>query len=302
MTNLDDAGPSGSASSVFSPSRRTRRQVYERQQRIKSSVIAALSTIAVVTLLVVWIPTLDGWPSVRKSFFDGETFRKSFGPILRAFWLDVRIFLACSVLIVITGLLVALARSVRSPLLYPLRLFATLYTDLVRGVPVILWIFIIGFGVAGLSRTRDVGVGPLRISTLLLLGCVALVFTYSAYVAEVFRGGIEGVHENQRAAARALGLSTAQTNRTVVLPQAVRKMAPPLVNDLVSLQKDVSLVSFLGPVEALRRADVLQDSLFNFTPFVVAALMFMTLSIPLTRIGDTLTRRERLRTSGTVVR
>jgi polar amino acid transport system permease protein len=265
-------------------------------------VIAVISTAAVVTALVLWIPTLDGWPSVKQSFFDGETFRTSFRPILRAFWLDVRIFIGCSVLIVIVGLLVALARSVRSPLLYPLRLFATLYTDLVRGVPVILWIFIIGFGVAGLTRTRDVGIGPARISTLLLLGCVALVFTYSAYVAEVFRGGIEGVHENQRAAARALGLSTTQTNRTVVLPQAIRKMAPPLVNDLVSLQKDVSLVSFLGPVEALRRADVLQDRLFNFTPFVVAALMFMTLSIPLTRLGDTLTRRERLRTSGTAVR
>jgi polar amino acid transport system permease protein len=210
--------------------------------------------------------------------------------------------MVCSVCILTGGLLLALARSVRSPVLFPLRLFSTVYTDLVRGVPVILWIYMIGFGFSGLLGKRQVGIGAFKISTLLFLGGVALVVTYSAYVAEVFRAGIEEVHENQRAAARALGLSTTDTNRYVILPQAIRKVVPPLINDMVSLQKDVGLVSFLGPIEAFRRATVLQAKLFNFTPFVVAALLFMAMSLPLTRISDHLTRKERLRRSGTAVR
>ncbi len=265
-------------------------------------VLATASTTAVVVLVVTLVPRLSGWPKVRRSFFHGATFRASFRPILKAFWLDVRIFLVCSVCILTFGLLLALARSVRSPVLFPMRLFATVYTDVVRGVPVILWIYMIGFGFAGLINKRQLSIGPVSISTLLFLGATALVITYSAYVAEVFRAGIEAVHENQRAAARALGLSTSATNRHVILPQAVRKVVPPLINDMVSLQKDVGLVSFLGPIEAFRRADVLQDKLFDFTPFVVAALLFMAMSIPLTRTADHLMRRERLRTSGTAVR
>ncbi len=284
------------------PARLSRRAIFDRQQRRRSVAVAVLSTTAVIGFLLWWVPTLDGWASVRRSFFDGETFAKAFPDILRAFWLDVRIFAVCAVCILTFGLMIALARSVRSPLLFPLRLFATVYTDVVRGVPVILWIFMIGFGVAGLINKREIGFGPVRVSTLLFLGALALIVTYSAYVAEVFRAGIEGVHENQRAAARALGLSTFDTNRSVVIPQAIRKVVPPLINDMVSLQKDVGLVSFLGPIEAFRRADVIQDKLFNFTPFVVAALLFMAMSIPLTRTADYLVARERRRMSGTIVR
>jgi polar amino acid transport system permease protein len=312
VTDATRADPSGSARSRIGDTPPvdqrprtpgpTRRHAYERRLRRRSALIAAGSTAAVIAAVVLWVPTLDGWPSVRRSFFDGETFRDAFVPILKAFWLDVRVFLICSVCILGFGLLLALARSVRSPVLFPLRLFATVYTDVVRGVPVILWIFMIGFGVAGLLNRREVGAGPFKVSTLLFLGGVALVVTYSAYVSEVFRAGIEAVHETQRAGARALGLSTWQTNRHVILPQAVRKVVPPLINDMVSLQKDVGLVSFLGPIEAFRRADVLQDKLFNFTPFVVAALLFMAMSIPLTRTADVLMRRERMRMSGTAVR
>jgi polar amino acid transport system permease protein len=128
-----------------------------------------------------------------------------------------------------------------------------------------------------------------------------LVMCYSAYVAEVFRAGIESIHESQRAAARSLGLSSGQTMRTVVLPQAVRRVVPPLMNDLVSLQKDVALVSIIGPIEALRRANVLVQKEFNFTPLVAAAVLFLCVSIPLTRFTDHLLTRERRRTSGTAV-
>jgi polar amino acid transport system permease protein len=289
MNGSTEAGALASASSRPT---RTRRQIFERQQRT----YVAASTIVLVGLVVWLIPKINAWPRVRDTFFNGDVFRDSFRPILKAFWLDVRIFVICAPLILVVGLVVSMARSVRSPALFPVRVVARLYTDIVRGVPVILWLYLIGFGAVGLINTRSFFGG------YLFWGGVALVVTYAAYVSEVFRAGIESVHESQRAGARSLGLSTWQTNRDVVLPQAVRRVIPPLMNDFISLQKDVALISLLGPVEALRRADVLQDKTFNFTPFVVAALLFLCISIPLTRAADNLLARERRRMSGTVVR
>jgi polar amino acid transport system permease protein len=273
----------------------TRRAAWERRQRRRSNGVAAASTLLVVILLVTLVPQLESWDRVQQTFFNWEIFRESFWPILKAFWLDVRIFLVCAPAIMVLGLLISLARNVRSPVLYPLRLFSTVYVDAVRGVPVILWIYLIGFGVVGLINSRTF------FGSYLFWGGVALVVTYSAYVSEVFRAGIESVHESQRAAARSLGMSTWQTNRFVVLPQAVRRVVPPLMNDLVSLQKDVALISLLGPIEALRRANIIKDKTFNFTPFVVAALLFMAVAIPLTRLADHLMARERRAMSGTQV-
>jgi polar amino acid transport system permease protein len=277
-------------------STRARRQDYERRQRVRSAFVATGSTVAVVALVVWLVPKTSGWQKVRQSFFDWAVFRRTFGTIAAAFWFDVRIFLICAPCIIVVGLLIAMARNTRAPALFPVRLFATLYTDVVRGVPVILWITMLGFGVPGLLQTRD------WYGKLIIWGGVALVVTYSAYVAEVFRAGIESVHESQRAAARSLGLSAGQTMRSVILPQAVRRVVPPLMNDLVSLQKDVALLSIVGAVEALRRADIWQDRLFNFTPFVVAAVLFLAVSIPLTRLTDYLLQRERRRMSATAVR
>ena len=277
-------------------STRARRQEYERRQRTRSVVVAATSTIALVAVIVWLLPKTSGWHEVRESFFDWSIARRTFRSIATAFWYDVQIFAICAPCIVGVGLLVAVARNARAPALFPLRMFATLYTDIVRGVPVILWITMLGFGIPGLLQTRE------WYGRLVIWGAMALVVTYSAYVAEVFRAGIESVHESQRAAARSLGLSAGQTMRSVVLPQAFRRVVPPLMNDLVSLQKDVALVSILGPVEALRRADIWQDRLFNFTPFVVAAVLFLAVSVPLTRLTDYLLQRERRLMSGTAVR
>ena len=281
---------------------RTRREEYDRRQQLRGYVLGGASTAAVVGLIVWGVPQLDGWDRVRETFFDQETFAEAFPRVLRAFVLDLKIFLVCAPLIVIFGMAIALARSVRSPVLFPLRLGATLYVDIVRGVPILLWLFLIGFGGAGLINKRSVGFGPFEVGTLLFLGGLALVIVYSAYVAEVFRAGIESVHESQRSGARSLGLTTWQSNRYVILPQAVRRVVPPLMNDFISLQKDVALVSVLGPAEALRRADVLQDRLFNFTPFVVAAVLFLCVSIPLTRTADYLLAKERRAMTGTAVR
>jgi polar amino acid transport system permease protein len=188
-----------------------------------------------------------------------------------------------------------MARNSRSPALFPARVFSIAFTDIMRGVPVILWIYLIGFGVPGLGLDRPW-------NNPLIWGSVALVLTYSSYVAEVFRAGIESVHESQRAAARSLGLSSWQTMRHVVLPQAIRRVIPPLMNDMVSLQKDVALVSLIGPVEILRQAGIDKSKFANFTPYVVAAVIFLSITIPLTRTTDWLIERERKRTTGTRVR
>jgi polar amino acid transport system permease protein len=290
-------GRDGADTAVSAPSRPItgRRAEFERRQRRRSTFVAAISTVLVAAAIILIVPLAPGWDNVRASFFDPDEFRNALPKLVEPFLLNLRLFAICAPLIVVCGLLVAMARNVRSPALYPLRLVAAAYTDVVRGVPVILWIYLIGFGMPGLFQERAWYTKPI------VWACVALVLCYSAYVAEVFRAGIESVHESQRAAARSLGLSQSQTMRGVVLPQAVRRVVPALMNDFVSLQKDVALVSVVGVVEALRRAQILQQKTYNFTPIVAAAVLFLCVSIPLTRFTDHLLARERRRTSGTVV-
>ena len=268
---------------------------YERGLKRRSTLIAATSTVAVIVLVVVLVPLTPGWYKVRRSFFNGEVFADTFPGLLSAFVKDVQIFAWCAPCIVVIGMLLAICRNVRTPALFPLRLFAAAYTDIFRGVPVILTILLIGFGVPGLGLPRPW-------NSPYLWGSVALVLAYSSYVAEVFRAGIESVHESQRAAARSLGLSSGQTMRFVVLPQAVRRVIPPLMNDFISLQKDVALVSLIGPIEVLRQAGIDKSKFANFTPYVGAAIIFLLLTIPETRFVDHLLARERRRTSGTAVR
>ena len=287
--------PGTGASETSSTTGRRARVDYERRLKRRSILIAASSTAVVITLIIVLVPRTPGWYKVRRSFFDGDVFSETFPGLLSAFLKDVQIFAWCAPCIVIWGLLLAVCRSVRTPALFPLRLFAAAYTDIFRGVPVILTILLIGFGVPGLGLSRPW-------NSPYLWGSVALVLAYSSYVAEVFRAGIEGVHESQRAAARSLGLSSTQTIRFVVLPQAVRRVVPPLMNDFISLQKDVALVSLIGPIEVLRQAGIDKSKFANFTPYVGAAIIFLLLTIPETRFVDHLIARERRRTSGTAVR
>jgi len=274
---------------------RTRRQEFERRQRRRAVAIATTSTLVVVALVVILVPRTPGWYKVKRSFFDGEVFSTTFPRLLSAFVKDVQIFAWCAPCILAFGMLIAVLRSVRAPALFPFRLFAAAYTDVFRGIPVILTILLVGFGVPGLGLDRPY-------NSPYLWGSVALVLNYSAYVAEVFRAGIESVHESQRAGARSLGLSSASTLRHVVLPQAVRRVIPPLMNDFVSLQKDVALISLIGPIEVLRQAGIDKSKYANFTPYVGAALIFLLLTIPETRFVDWLVARERRRTTGTAIR
>ncbi len=229
--------------------------------------------------------TSPGWPTVRRTFFSSSAFTQSFGQVLSGFWLDVRMFLIVEVVVLIAGLLIALCRTVRVPALFPLRLLSVVYVDVLRGVPTILVVYLVGFGVPALQLS---GVP----TSAVVLGGAALAMCYSAYVSEVYRAGIESIHPSQTGAALALGLTQGQALRHVVLPQAVRRVAPPLLNDFIALQKDVALVSILGPQEAFRVAQVFAASQFNYTPLLAAAALYLCVTIPLTRIVDRMQNRS----------
>ena len=255
------------------------RQALSRRRARRNAFVGMASLIGFTVVAALLVSRTPGWPAVQETFFNGEEFRASMPGLLEAFMLNVKIFLIAEPIILVFSLLIALTRTLRSAIFLPLRVLATIYVDVFRGVPTILVIFLLGFGMPAL-RLQGVPNDPV------FWGTVALILSYSAYVAEVFRAGIGSVHPSQRMAARSLGLTTLQTNRYVVLPQAVRNVVPPLLNDFISLQKDTALVSVLGPIEVLRRAQIDASSTFNYTPYVAAALIFIALTIPMTRFAD----------------
>ncbi|GAB3834036.1 ABC transporter permease subunit [Kribbella italica] len=261
------------------------RLAYRRRRTVRSGVIAAVSTVVLVALLAVGIGSTPGWPRVRETFFNVERGWEALPVVAQGLWLNVRVMLVCAVLIVVLGLTLAIMRTLRGPIFFPLRIFAAAYTDVFRGLPLLLVIFLLGFGVPAL-QLRGLP------NEAVIWGGAALVLTYSSYVAEVFRAGIESIHPSQRAAARSLGLSHRQTLRFVVLPQAVRRVMPPLLNDFVSLQKDSGLIAVLGVIDAIRAAQLETAEDFNFTPYVVAGILFVALTIPLTRLTDWVARRQ----------
>ncbi|SHN47432.1 amino acid ABC transporter permease [Cryptosporangium aurantiacum] len=275
--------------------RQLAREQYRRSRALRSVGIAGGSSLIVVVALVVGIVSSPGWDRVRETFFSWKYAKESFPSILEGLWLNVRLLLVCGAVILAFGLLLALLRTLRGPVFFPLRALATIYTDLFRGLPVIITLLLMVYGVPAL-RLSGVTTNPIY------LGGAALVLTYSAYVAEVFRAGIESVHPSQRAAARSLGLNWRLTMRYVVLPQAVRRVVPPLLNDLVSLQKDTGLVSIAGAVDAVYAAQIFTGQTFNYTSYVVAGAVFVALTIPMTRLTDWVTARMNRRQSqgGTV--
>jgi len=262
------------------------RLAYRRRRSRRSALAAAVSTAVLIAVGVLVVTNTPGWPQFRESFFDLSYGWQVLPQIAEGLWLNVRLMLICEAVILVVALAIALARTLRGPVFFPVRAAAIGYTDLFRGLPLILVLYMLGFGMPSLR----VSWLP---SSALFWGCVALVLTYSAYVAEVFRAGIESVHPSQRAAARSLGLTHAQTMRHVVVPQAVRRVMPPLLNDLVSLQKDTGLISVLGVIyDAVLNARIETAATFNYTPFVVAGLLFVVLTIPMTRLTDWVARRQ----------
>jgi polar amino acid transport system permease protein len=216
---------------------------------------------------------------VRETFFSWTIFKEAFPEVLEGFWLDVKLFVIVELAVLAVGLVIALVRTSGAPALFPFRLLAVVFVDLFRGFPTIMLVYLVGFGVPALALT-GLPTDPL------VLGGIALTLSYSAYVAEVYRAGIGSVHRGQRDAALAIGLTDGQAMRHVILPQAVRRVAPPLLNDFVALQKDVALVSILGPQEAFRIAQIVQYETFNFTPLIAAAVLYLAVTIPLARVVD----------------
>lgn len=277
-------GTDGTHDAWVPSARQRERDAYRRGQTRRSTLVALVSTVLVTAVAVLGLVSSPGWPRVQQSFLDPDVAWAALPKVLEGLWLNVRVMAGSAVLIVVVALLLALARTLRGPAFFPLRALATGYVDVFRGLPLILVLLLVGFGVPGL-RLQGVP------TSAVVLGGLALVLTYSAYVAEVFRAGIESVHPSQIASARSLGLTRGQTMRHVVLPQAVRRVIPPLLNDLVSLSKDSGLISILGAVDAVRAAQIQTAAYANFTPYVVAGVLFVLLTIPLTRFTDALARR-----------
>jgi polar amino acid transport system permease protein len=286
-------GDASAAAAAWSPSARQRqRDVYRRGRARRSTVIAAISTAMFVTVAVLAVTSSPGWPRVQQSFFNPEVAWVAVPQVLYGLRLNAYVWLGAAAGMLVFGLLLAILRTLQGPVFWPLRALATIYVDLFRGLPVIIVLYVVGFGVPAL-RLQGVP------TDAVLLGAIALTLTYSAYVAEVLRAGIQSVHPSQRAAARSLGLSSAQTMRYVVLPQGIRRVVPALLNDLVSLQKDAGLISILGiPIDALRSAQIVQSEYFSYTPFLVAGLLFIVFTIPLTRLTDYVMRRSGYTASG----
>jgi polar amino acid transport system permease protein len=258
------------------------------QEGAKGAAIAALSTVMVFGLAGWAVVSSPNWPLVQRQFFNPSDFAASWPRIVAGFWLDVRMFVIAQVAILVFALLVAVLRSLRGPAFLPLRLLSVLYIDLFRGVPLILALLLFGFGVPAL---RLPGVPR----SALFWGVTTLVLSYSAYTAEVYRSGIDSVPESQRASARSLGLTQWQSLRYAILPQAIRNVVPALLNGLVSLQKDVALVSILGVREAVRAAEIYTARTFNYTSFMVATVLFLLISIPAARFADWYAARDRAR-------
>ncbi|HEY5520620.1 MAG TPA: amino acid ABC transporter permease [Candidatus Limnocylindrales bacterium] len=257
--------------------------------------VAALSTVVFFGVIGWIVVNAPGWPRVQQSFFSPSVFADSIPDILSALVVNIQLFIVAEILILSLSLLLAVMRSLPGPVFFPIRLMSVIYVDLFRGVPSILVIFLLGFGIPGLrikGLTNDAFVW----------GLVALVLVWSAYVAEVYRAGIDAVHPSQEAAARSLGLSRFQSLRYVVLPQAVRRVIPPLLNDFIGLQKDTSLISFIGVVEVFRQTQQDAGGSFNFTPYLACGLVFLVLTIPMARFVDWLVARDRKRQLASIAR
>lgn len=262
------------------------RRAYRRGRERRSVLIAVASTLAFAAVVWVTVINTEGWATVQRSFFDPAVALQAFPEVWRGFLVNLQVLAISVFTVAAVALVLALLRTLRGPVFFPLRLIAAAYTDLFRGLPFVIVLYLIGFGLPTILNTR---IDPV------LLGVLAITLTYSAYVAEVVRAGIESVHPSQRLAARALGLSYPQTLVRVVLPQALRKMTPPLMNDFISMQKDVGLISILAAFDAIAEARGVVATTYNFTPYVVAGVLFVLLAIPTIRLTDWYTARLRRR-------
>ena len=263
------------------------RQAFRKRQGRRSVVVSIASTLVLAALIAVTLKLAPGWPRVQDTFFSPRYFAESFPIVLEGLWLNVRVLVYSLIGTAFFGTLLAVVRISKAPVLFPLRALAQAYTTIMRGIPMLVVLYIVGFGIPGLDI---VGRIPIEV-----LGTIAVTMSYSAYIAEVLRAGFQDVSPQQRASARSLGLTSGQTVRLVIIPQALRKIAPALMNDFIAMQKDVGLISTLGAIDAVRAAQVQVALTFNFTPYIVASVLFILLSVPFIILNDWYTARLRKR-------
>ena len=263
------------------------REEYRRKERRRSILTSIASSLALIAVIVVTLKLSPGWPRVKESFFSPEYFALAWPQVLDGLWLNIRVLFVAVIGVAILGTALALIRMTKSAIMFPLRVIARFYTTIMRGIPMIVVLYLIGFGIPGLNIFGRIDKA--------LLGTIAVVMSYSAYVSEVLRAGFEDVHPSQRASARSLGLTTVQTMWYVIIPQGLRKVAPALMNDFISMQKDVGLISTLGAVDAVRAAQIVVAKTYNFTPYVVASILFILMSVPFILLNDWYSERLRKR-------
>jgi polar amino acid transport system permease protein len=262
----------------------SRRKARAKKNR-RNAFVAAASSILVLGTLALIAVTSPGWKSLSDAFFKWAYGVEVLPKILLGFVTNITLTVIAATCVAIFGLSIALIRTSKSAALTPFRILATLYVDIFRGIPMLLVILLVGFGIPALQLKG-------LTNNVLILGTIAVIITYTAYVAEVIRSGILSIHPSQKAAARSLGLNYFQTLRYVILPQAFRRVTPPLLNDLVALIKDTGLVSILGVTDAVRAAQIASSRSFNYTPYVMAAIVFLAITIPLTRFTDRTLRKS----------
>jgi polar amino acid transport system permease protein len=267
------------AAAIPASERRLEREAAKRRRARRGAAIAALSSLLIIGGFAALVLTSSGWPEVRETFFSWSEFKNAFPEVLDGFWLDVKVFMGVEAAVLVIALVLALVKISSSAGLFPLRLLSIVFVDISRGIPTVLMVYLIGFGVPALQIVKPA-------PDPAILGAIALTISYSGYVAEVYRAGIRSVHRGQHDAALAVGLTHSQAMRLVILPQGIRRVAPPLLNDFISLQKDAALISIIGPIEAFRAAQILQGENFNFTPLIAAALLYLAVTVPLARIVD----------------
>ena len=260
----------------------------EWRAAIVPGLISVASVVVVFGALAWWVTSAEQWPRIQRQFFSLEAMQASFPRVLQGFWVSMRVWLTALVCIAVWALVLAVIRALRAPIFAALRLMVVVYIDLFRGIPVLLLVLLFGFGIPALNL-------PGLPNSALFWGTVAMVLSYSAYVAEIYRSGIDSVHEGQWAAAKSLGLTEWQTMVHAVLPQALRNVLPALMNIVVALQKDVALLSVLGVRDAVREAQIYTATTFNYSSLVVAALLFLLATIPMARLADWVNRRDRAR-------
>lgn len=254
------------------------REEYRRKQNVRSHLTSVVSSLVLVGLVAFGLSNSPGWPRVQQSFFSPEYFAQAWPQVLDGLLLNLRVLVVAVIGVAILGTVLALCRITTSAVMFPLRVVARLYTTIMRGIPMLVVLYLIGFGIPGLGIFGRIDPA--------ILGTVAIIMSYSAYIAEVLRAGFQDVHPSQRASARSLGLTSGQTMRLVIIPQALRKIAPALMNDFISMQKDVGLISTLGAVDAVRAAQIMVAKTYNFTPYVVASVLFILLSVPFILLND----------------